>query len=868
VSLNAEQRAAAEAPGSVVVTAGAGTGKTYMLARRYLHHLRHGLRPLEVVAVTFTRRAAEELRARIRDVVRTALEAGDPALDADVLAEVEAAPIGTVHALAQTVCRRYPDAAGVPPDFGVVDELDGALWVAEALDEALAALPDEAFGVLPFELLRSALRAALDDPARVRAALAVPPAAVREAVEAARRAAFEASVGSPAWREEVAYLAAFEGPAGHATEAARATAVAADARLRALGADGDPVELEAAWTEMTTFRYHLGAKKGWAGPDLAAVKGALKRLRTLAQAAWDGGEGPAALHWGPLDDLAAARVAHVRATLDRALAAVDARKRRAKALSFADLETHAARALAHADVRTDLHARWRALLVDEAQDVNPVQAALLAALRAPDAPLTAVGDAKQSIYGFRGAEPGVLAGLRAAAADAPDGRTVELRTSYRTHVDLVDAVNRVFDRALGEDAGPLVAVRPAPAGVHPPLRRRTLAEATAKLPAAATAAAEADAIADAIRSLLEADPPLQVDGPDGPRALSVDDVAVLARGRTTLAVLEARLPARGVPVLNAGGGDVLRTPSGLDVRALLRAAVDPTDAVAIAALLRSPWVAAHDRAIVAFATAPAADGAAPWWRRLDQAEDAGLRRAAALLAEQRGARATRGGRASDLLRLADDRTGMRAVLAHLPQGPRRVADLDGMHALLVRLEAGHADALGVVRRLERYAAAGVEVARPALRARGAVALLTVHASKGLEWPVVVLADLGGRGRTDAPDVILDPSVGVALRARDQEGEGATYRLARRTRAAEERAEARRLAYVAFTRARDVLIVSDRGGRGAGLAEALGDALDAAEVPLEVVAATAAASEAAGAPPPLPPEPPPPDPDGPLWRRGR
>jgi ATP-dependent helicase/nuclease subunit A len=207
---------------------------------------------------------------------------------------------------------------------------------------------------------------------------------------------------------------------------------------------------------------------------------------------------------------------------------------------------------------------------------------------------------------------------------------------------------------------------------------------------------------------------------------------------------------------------------------------------------------------------------------------------------------------------------MRAVLAHLPQGPRRVADFDGMHALLLRLEAGHADALGVVRRLERYAAAGVEVARPALRARGAVALLTVHAAKGLEWPVVVLADLGGRGRGDAPDVLLDPSVGVALRARDQDGEGATYRLARRTRTEEERAEARRLAYVAFTRARDVLIVSDRGGRLAGLGEALGDALDAAEVPVEVVAA----SEAASAPPPLPPEPPAPDPHDPLWRRGR
>ncbi|MFN2323831.1 MAG: hypothetical protein ABR510_12840, partial [Trueperaceae bacterium] len=158
-------------------------------------------------------------------------------------------------------------------------------------------------------------------------------------------------------------------------------------------------------------------------------------------------------------------------------------------------------------------------------------------------------------------------------------------------------------------------------------------------------------------ALLEADPALQVDGPDGPRPLRVDDVAVLARGRATLAVLEARLPARGVPVLNAGGGDVLRTPTGLDVRSLLRAVVDPTDAVAIAALLRSPWVAAHDCAIVAFATAPAEVGAAAWWRRLEEAQDDGLRRAGALLEALRSARRERAARASDLLRLADDRTG-------------------------------------------------------------------------------------------------------------------------------------------------------------------------------------------------------------------
>ncbi len=877
MSLDPDQRAAAEAPASVVVTAGAGTGKTHMLARRYLHHLRQGLRPLEVVAVTFTRRAAEELRARIREVVGQALAARDPALDEDVLAEVEAAPIGTVHALAQAVCRRYPDAAGVPPDFGVVDELDGALWVAEALDEALAALPDEAFGVMPFALLRATLRAALDDPTRVRAALALEPDAVREALAAVRRAAFEASVGAPAWRQEVAFLHGFEGPVGHATELARAAAVAADARLRTLGADGEALAVADAWTAMTTFRHHLGAKAGWTGPPLVDVKASLKRLRALAEAAWAKGSGGVALAWGPIDVVAAGRVDHVRGVLDAALRSVDRRKRRAKSLSFADLETHAARALADPAVRADVHRRWRALLLDEAQDVNPTQAALIDALRAPDAPLTAVGDAKQSIYGFRGAEPSVLAGLRRRVAETSDGRAVELRTSYRTHRSLVDVVNRVFERALGDEAGPLAAVREMPAWPDPAVRHRSLAEGVGD--AEARADAEADAIADAIHELLDARPAAEVHdtkAPGGVRPLAVDDVAVLAAGRRALATLEARLPARGVPVLNAGGGDVLTTPEGLDVRALLRAVVDPTDGAAVAALLRSPFVAADDRALVGFATALRADTALerhtgagrvrsrplPWWRRLHEAEDPGLRRAAELLEDLRSARTRYGARASDLLRLADDLTGFRAVLAHLPQGGRRVADFDGMVGLLQRLEGGHADALGVVRRLERYAAAGVAVARPPLRARGAVALLTIHAAKGLEWPVVVVADLAGGGRRDAPDVILDPHVGLALRSYDSAGESAVYRYALAAQREREVAERRRLAYVAFTRARDLLVLSDRGGRREGMAAALGEGLGVPGVVSTVVPAPAGAHEAA----PLPPAPAPPDPADPAWSR--
>src|SRR5690606_28947645 len=127
--LTPEQRRAASVPGSIAVVAGAGTGKTKMLAHRYLHHLDQGRSPLEVVAVTFTEKAAAELRSRIRELVRRERPANRRAV-----VELEAAQISTIHALAARVCREHPERAEVAPDFTILDDLDGVIWQAERLE--------------------------------------------------------------------------------------------------------------------------------------------------------------------------------------------------------------------------------------------------------------------------------------------------------------------------------------------------------------------------------------------------------------------------------------------------------------------------------------------------------------------------------------------------------------------------------------------------------------------------------------------------------------------------------------------------------------------------------------------------------------
>ena len=158
MSLTPDQQRAAHAPHSVCVTAGAGTGKTFMLAARYLYHLQQGYSPLQIVAVTFTNKAATELRSRIRQTVLS--QASDRS---DWLAELEAAPISTFHSLAGRICREQAQIVGIPPDFTALDEWEGQLWQTEHLAAALDRLPSELYANIPYSLMRAAMLAFLGD---------------------------------------------------------------------------------------------------------------------------------------------------------------------------------------------------------------------------------------------------------------------------------------------------------------------------------------------------------------------------------------------------------------------------------------------------------------------------------------------------------------------------------------------------------------------------------------------------------------------------------------------------------------------------------------------------------------------------------
>ncbi|MGH3148917.1 MAG: UvrD-helicase domain-containing protein, partial [Rubrobacter sp.] len=431
MSLTEDQSRAVGAEGSVAVVAGAGTGKTHMLTERYVHHLLEGgLSPLEVVAVTFTEKAAEELRSRIRERVRERVPDRE-----DLLAELEAAQISTIHALCARVCREHPDEAGVPADFGILDELRGGLWRTDRLVDAMDELPLDHYQAIPYPLMQAALEALFADPIAAEQALERGPEEWSLLTEQARERALDSFLQDPVIEEGRRTLRSYEGAEGDRMEDARRAAVSALAELYAsAGAETYP---RPSFEALASINLVGGSKGSWGEGELETVKEALRAVRGLVRAELK--RGIVTLELGPSDDRLAEVLPVLRDAYRTAQATVSLAKRRARVLDFADLEVHALRALEHEGVRDYYRGRWRAFLVDEFQDTNPVQADLLGLLT-EGAKLTVVGDEKQSIYGFRRADVEVFRRFRERIL-SEGGEDVVLATSFRGHSELVGVLN-------------------------------------------------------------------------------------------------------------------------------------------------------------------------------------------------------------------------------------------------------------------------------------------------------------------------------------------------------------------------------------------------------------------------------------------
>jgi len=793
IRLNERQQQAAMAGVCCAVVASAGTGKTGTLTERYLAELAAGKSPLEIVAVTFTEKAAGELRERIRKAIEQTRGS-----ESDAVAELDIAPIGTIHSLCGRICREHPDAAEVAPGFTVLADAEGPLFRQEHLDDLLVGLGADVYDPteLSYGTARAAVAKLLDEPHLAAEALALcdqPWDDARAALESqlsARRADF---LASEAWRTPADAVRGAAWPAGGPL--AERLAVL-QLHLAALEAGGDFA------ATITTL---AGSKLGNVGGN--AAKELRQSWNELPKAAEAGVKAGLAADIGPLDEALWRSTRRLKQIYEAVAAELWQRMQRHGVLDFAGLEIGALRALQQRNVQLWYRQRWSVLLVDETQDVNRTQSELIEALIGLfDGPsVCLVGDAKQSIYGFRGAAVEEFERLEQRLIGDAElrGRRIELDQTYRQHRDLAGNINTLFAPILNTLHAEVTSAGEPPHDADPYLELAIVQDPDPDAPKASVRRrrwVEANWVAERIRQFI--DDGTLVSTRSGPQPAGYEHVAVLSRAWATLDFVQEALAARGIPSVHGGGGSLLDTREAKDGLALLRFLAHPDDNLALAAVLRAPWFAVSDPELVELAKAANRES---WWAALKQSGL--LAHPAAVLAELLKRAETASAR--ELLQAADRLTGFTAVLANLPLGDRRMADWRAFEDLVAGLASSGPHVFQVYRRLLELVDLEVEIRRPVVEARGAVSLLTIHASKGLEYPIVFVPDLARRSPSPSDAVLLDRELGVAVRPPTRD-DGARPQLWQALMAkATERSEAeeRRLLYVACTRAGTRLVLS-------------------------------------------------------------
>jgi len=826
MSLTSQQRSAAYAKVSVVVTAGAGTGKTYMLAERYLYYVRDcQISPLEIVAVTFTTKAAKELRSRIRSLISQQLPHRF-----DILAELEAAQISTIDALVGRICLDYPDAAEVPADFTMLGDLERSLWVDRALEEALDKLPQHLYNRVPYSLLKETLQGLHNDPIVADRALSCSSEVREIAMQKMQQGWLNAIASDPVWQEMLEVLRSHSGPEGDKREQVRQQGVDLLATLQVQLENKAEISQVAQTLEaIRTLNLRVGSAKKWEKVDFDAVGDAIKALKATISnlQKW------LVLEFSAADDELEDKIAAIREAFALTKKQIDAKKYRSRSLAFADAEAGAWRALQHPEVLEDYRDRFRVFLVDEFQDTNIVQGELLEKLAAGKH-LTIVGDIKQSIYGFRRAEVQVFDRFREHIL-AEGGAEIVLDRSFRTHHSLIESTNRIFAPLLGDRHQSLVADRATETHPQPHIEVYTV-RSEDKENKGDRQDCEARNLGKLLQNLLSQQTAIYDKKGNCLRPVQPKDIAILSRTWDAISVYDDILTTLGLPVIVSGGGNLLETREAKDARSLLQFLADPRDSLALVALLRSPFFAVSDRTLYTLAQqGKSEDNQIRWWQIIKQADTAEFTELEypitvlkQLLDRRYQEPPTR------LLQKADRLTGYTAVIANLANCDRRQADWRGFRDLIRQLQGDTSDLFTTVRRLKQLVTEEVKVSRPPLEAENAITLTTIHGSKGLEWPVVVVADLARSSQTNPPNVLFDPHCGLGLQWENETGEKqepVVYQWLKQQQQQREDDEALCLLYVALTRARDRLILTAADTKGGSL-ERLRPGLEAANIDIQ------------------------------------
>jgi exodeoxyribonuclease-5 len=835
---------------SFLVEAGAGSGKTAVMAGRIAMLLAAGVAPRAIAAVTFTELAASELLIRVREFVdeltvgrvpaelRVALPKG---LSNDQRRRLAAASAlideitcSTIHGFCQRLITPYPVEANIDPGATVMDPGQADLAFGEALDGWLREeLAGETGGLIAEMVLQkpdetlALIRKILGHIRRRRAVTIDAPARLAPVASAFRKAAASFT----------AFLRKTGVDEPESAEIAARFAEMAE-QVAAFGIAGSPCDLvrllmmepgPALCIRSGEFRkYQKKGKWGAAARQIGLPAADADRFHAMAQAR----HLACCETWTTLRQAVAARVlADVVATVRPVLDRFQHYKRSAALIDFDDL-IFAARDLLrrHEDVRAALATRYAHLLVDEFQDTDPLQTEIFwrlcgeppAGIDASDwtnfrirpGALFVVGDPKQAIYRFRGADVAAYIAAREALLRQDPNCILSISTNFRSCAPILHYVNERFAPVLAVERGQpgftaLDAFHPGREGLCVAALDIEVADEHGKASSEQRRDGEAEAVADMCARLIGNEGIIDRKA-GGRRPCRAGDIALLAPTGTELWRYEEALEQRGIPVATQAGKGLFRRQEIQDLIALTRVLADQRDTLALGALLRGPLVGLTEEELLDVAWELPRYGEAPEAlpRLALGVEPENIRHPLARDVIEKLQALRRRIHAStpyDLLSQAVDVLRLRPILLqrHGGQAERALANVD----LYLSLSRPYA-----VRGLRAFAeamtaawegrAAAVE-GRPDAQEE-AVTLYTMHAAKGLEWPIVVPINTATQGFS--PDAaVTDRTTGIFYSP--VFGVKPTgYQAAWDAEKAELDRERIRLWYVAATRAREILVL--------------------------------------------------------------
>lgn len=831
-----QQQAIETRDSSIALAAGAGCGKTFVLTERFLAELDplQGGRDLGgLVAITFTERAAREMRSRIRQACRDRLQhASENEVEywLRIVRDVDSARISTIHSFCGGLLRANAPQAGVDPQFVVLEGAVADPLRRIAVDETTERLLlDRDPAVM--DLVREV---GLEKLMRIADRLIL----MRFQLPSRDWASLGPEGLAELWREkfESEHLPFIEREILEADELAELRELLdlfqpADGiilqrwdRLRErLDRPPEQGKLLEWLTELRENAKVQGAGKNtWPSPEVKdQVKDFFESFRKWVDKA--GTE----LQFVEDDLDRLAKLGHSAFTVSvAAIERYEQLKRGLGGLDFDDLLTSTRDLLQTApEVCRRAAAGIDFLMVDEFQDTDPTQAEIVRSLVGEglrSGKLFLVGDAQQSIYRFRRADPRVFSALQ---REIPERGRLPLTSNFRSQPAILNFVNALFGGDPKAPYEPLTPFDPQQYSPEPAIEFLFAAdEIVADGPSAADnaparRAREAEWIARRIRQLLaDPAPRVRISGKKGEtpqlRPVRAGDIVILFRALSDVQQYESALRQAGLDYYLVGGKAFYSQQEVFDIANLCRFLHDPTDHVSLLGVLRSPFCNLSDDAVFAV------------WRlekdlwkglrreppsELTENERSDVRRAAGFLQTLLERRDRT--RIAPLLRLALDLTGYDAALLTEFLGPRKLANLQKLLEMARAFD--QVGLFGLSEFVEQLNTAVLEESDEELAAThpessNVIRLMTIHQSKGLEFPVVIVADMDRVGPPRTPEAVFDAELGTLINPPHRHGRkpvhiGMKMYLSREKR--EDQAETLRLLYVALTRAADHLILS-------------------------------------------------------------